>query len=228
MVPAAQKIDDVVQQYSLRESKPELIVNSSDIGSQQEKDISTIVQYVPTLLPYETQDILFSEKKAEQMLFLDRGFPSYVFVRVEWQPSGSDDGKIPRASIDSIQFRLFNQENTYTSKLTEDELYHICHKNCHKYCGFQDLWEKENAILLSLYDLGLMTEKYGYPYRKRLELKLNVTWNTNSAIEAFSVDMGEDQVVTEARKVRLRTVLIYENGEFVGDIRRSEFVERYV
>ena len=73
-----------------------------------------------------------------------------------------------------------------------------------------------------------MTEKYGYPYRKRLELKLNVTWNTNSAIEAFSVEMGEDQVVTEARKVRLRTVLIYENGEFIGDIRRSEFVERYV
>ena len=112
------------------------------------------------------------------------------------------------------------------TKLTEDELYHICHKNCHKYCHFQDLWENENALVLSLADIGLITEKSGYPRRKRLELEIFVKWDGNPAITQKLVD--EANADTENRMLTLRTICIYENQQFLGDIRRSEFLETYV
>ena len=190
-----------------------------------EKDISTIVQYAPVLVPFETVPIKFSEKTATQILYLERGYPSYLFIRLEWDPREEDEGFIPRSSIQSIQFRLFGQECQYTSKLTEDELYHICHKNCHKYCGFQQLWENENALVLTLEDIGLITEKAGYPRRKRLELELKVTWLQNAKMKEA---LAEDEAITNERLLRLRTVCIYENRIFMGDIRRSEFVDKYV
>ena len=107
-------------------------------------------------------------------------------------------------------------------------MYHICHKNCHKYCKFQDLWENEHALLLSLEDIGLMTEQFGYPYQKRLELQINVQWNSNNAMVKYRNDHGESQANQESRLVTLRTICVYENGQFIGDVRRSEFVEKYM
>ena len=148
---------------------------------------------------------------------------------MEWdQDDRKDEGVIPRASIHSIKFRLFNQENPYVSKLTESELYYLSHRNCHKYCRFQELWENENAVLLSLEDIGLITEKMGYPHRKRLELEITVTWKTNAALDVFRGAIGITTEELAVRTLRLRTVCVYENGEFIGDIRRSEFVEKYI
>jgi len=173
MVPADQDLNTTVTKYQLGESNPTLVVNSSDHGKQPEKDVSTIVQYAPHLLPFQTESVPFSVETATQQLYLDRGYPSFFFIRMEWdQNTTKDEGVVPRATIHSIQFRLFNQENPYVSKLTESELYYLSHSNCHKYCGFQELWENENAVLLSLEDIGLITEKLGYPHRKRLELEI--------------------------------------------------------
>ena len=160
-----------------------------------------------------------------QLHYLDRGFPSYFFIRVEWDPPGN---YIARPSIQSLNFKLFTQENTYTSQLSENEIYYLSRQNCHKYCGFKQLWEHENAVLLRLEDIGLMTETVGYPHRTRLELEIRATWSSNAAIQSFSTAVGETEAQRNAKPVRLRTVLIYENAEFVGDIRRSEFVERYM
>ena len=140
-----------------------------------------------------------------------RGYPSYFFIRCAWDESSITQEYIKRPSIQSVEFRLFDQENPFTSKLVEDDLYYLCRKNCHKYCKFQDLWDRENALLLKLEDVGLITEKFGYPYQKRLELEIKVTWASNTDLNG--------------RKIKLRTVCIYENQEFQGDVRSSEFVE---
>ena len=226
--PQPPLITDFVNPYRLKRKNPTLIVNSSDIGDQREKDISTIVQYAPTLIPYVINSIRFGDKLdgVKQTLILERGYPSFFFIRLEWEPTGIDEGVIPRPTIQYLEFTLFGQESPYMSKLSEDELYHICHKNCHKYCHFQDLWEKENAILLSLEDIGLITEKSGYPRRKRLELEIFVKWDGNSNIIKY---LGtEEDNVTDERLLTLRTVCIYENQQFQGDIRSSEFLETYV
>ena len=57
------------------------------------------------------------------------------------------------------------------------------------------------------------SEKYGYPYQKRLELEAKVTWM--------------DDTTLRGRNVILRVVCIYENMEFQGDMRSSEFVEMF-
>ena len=228
MVDENEAVFQVVNNYRRKNGDPTLIVYSSDIGKQTEKDISEINQYAPTLLPYQSSPVQYSAKTTGQTLYLDRGFPSFFFVRLEWEPTEVDLGFIPRASIQSIKFSLFDQENPYTKSLTEDELYYVCHNNCHKYCKFQTLWNEENALLLSLEDLGLMKEQMGYPHRKRLELAVEVTWDTNDALDTFLKSMTSEEVSIDDRKLRLRTVCVYENGEFIGDIRRSEFVERYI
>ena len=221
-------ITSYINQYRLKRKNPTLIVNSSDIGDQREKDISTIVQYAPTLIPYITSPFRFGDKLngVRQSIALERGYPSFFFIRLEWEPTEIDEGNIPRPTIQYIEFKLFGQECPYLTKLTEDELYHICHKNCHKYCHFQDLWENENALVLSLADIGLITEKSGYPRRKRLELEIFVKWDGNPAITQKLVD--EANADTENRMLTLRTICIYENQQFLGDIRRSEFLETYV
>ena len=105
--------------------------------------------------------------------------------------------------------------------MLENELYHICRKNAHKYSGFQDLWDNENALLLILEDIGLMGEQVGYPNRKRLEMELRVTWEApeDDTLMAAMHDIG--------RRVQLRTVFIHENNYLRGDARQMEFYEVY-
>jgi hypothetical protein len=219
-------VSDIVNPYIIKEGTLRLIVNSSDIGIQAEKDVSDVVQYAPHLEPYESKSYPFSQRTEgiTQSLHLSRGFPSFFFIRLEWDSPGFDEGFVPRPTITAVKIRCFSQENPYMAKLTGDELYYITHKNSHKYCGFQDLWEEENAVLLSLEDVGLMSQNFGYPRRERLELELHVTWSINEALET----MSRDTTLIETKKLRLRTVCIYENGKFVADIRRSEFVESYL
>ena len=223
-------MSELVREYTIVQDAPLLISNSFDSGIQSEKDISVIQQYAPKIIPFESIPLVFSTGMVgtTQMLYLDRGFPSFFFIRMEWEPTGATAGFIPRAGIQSINFKLFTQENAYTSKLSENELYYLSRQNCHKYCGFQELWDYENAVLLRLEDIGLMTEQVGYPVRKRLELEVRVTWSTNFGLREYFGYTGKTEADIADKPLRLRTVLIYENSEFIGDSRRSEFVEQYM
>ena len=214
----------------VKQGKLNLITYSKDYGQQSQKGVSTIEKYVPKLVVHATGFVDIDSNQITQNIYMSRGFPSYFFIRLEYNNRGynrhlaSDLNntlaatRVIRPSIASIVIRLFGQENTFVSKLTERELYQLCRKNCHKYCGFKDLWDNENALLLKLEDFGLWKESQGYPYRKRFELELRVTWTyPNEGYVAKAVNIG--------RKVQLRTVAIYESHFVRGDIRRIEFIE---
>ena len=113
--------------------------------------------------------------------------------------------------------KIIGKENPFVSRLLEPDLYFMCRRNCHKYCNFKRLWDRENALLLSLEDIGLMGEDHGYPNRKRLELEFRVTWE--APIGGSLLDVME-QV---GRKVQLRTVFINENHYLRGDPSQTEF-----
>jgi hypothetical protein len=206
----------------------QLTTFSQDTVKQEDKQISTIEKYVPKLYIYATQFVEVTAAEQSQKLYLDNGFPSFLFIRLEWDNRENDQAfrdfeqgglRIPRPKIQSLVVKLFGKENPFVSKLLEEELYHLCRKNSHKYCGFQDLWDNENAVLLSLEDIGLMGENVGYPNRKRLEMEFRVTWEVPLAGTLMGAmhDVG--------RLVQLRTVFVHENNYLRGDARRIEFYE---
>jgi len=113
-------------------------------------------------------------------------------------------------------------ENQYVSKLLERDLYYITKRNCHKYCNFKHLWDKEHALLLSLEDLGLMGEQQGYPNKKRMELEITANW----VMPDESTIIGQMHHAA-GRKIQLRTVMIHENHYLRGDPSQIEFYNVY-
>ena len=217
---------NIISDYqAVYNSKPTLIVRSGDYGNQQEKDISVIHQYAP-LVEINQTSARFHANGITAKLFLDKGFPSFFFLRLDWQIVST---LLRRASIQSVKITMFNQENTFVSKLTEDELYYICLKNCHKYCKFHQLWSMENALVFRLEDFGLMTEDVGYPHKKRLEIDITVSWDVNTEIaEKLGISKADARVHVADYEIALRTMMIYENRQFIGDIRRNDFIETYL
>ena len=225
--------DTVIDNYldtKMKQGKLNLITYSKDYGQQSQKDVSTIEKYVPKLVVHASGFVDIDSRQITQNIYMSRGFPSYFFIRLEYNNRSYarelatdlnntlEATRVIRPSIGSLVIRLFGQENTFVSKLTEQELYQICRKNCHKYCGFKDLWDNENALLLKLEDFGLWKESQGYPFRKRFELELRVTWS-------YPAGGYVDKAHTIGRQVQLRTVAIYESHFVRGDIRSIEFVE---
>ena len=204
----------------------QLITHSQDTAEQHDKSISAIEKYVPKLDVYASQFVPPSDTTITQQLFIDKGFPSFIFLRMEWDSREMDSAfaaygeeSVKRPKIQSVVVKLFGRENQFVSKLLEQDLYHMCRRNCHKYCNFLKLWNDEHALLLSLEDLGLMGQNAGYPNKKRLEFEIRVTW------ESFAnVSLGHtmEQV---GRKVQLRTVFVNENHYFRGDPTQTEFYE---
>ena len=130
-----------------------------------------------------------------------------------------EDAEIRRLPIQSVVIKLFGFENPYVSKLLEADLYNICRRNCHKYCNFKSLWDTENAILLTLEDIGLMGQQNGYPNKKRYEFEIRVTWKVPEDLSL------EETMTTIGRTVQLRTVFVNENHYLRGDRSQTEFYE---
>ena len=203
----------------------QLITSSQDSANQEDKSISVIEKYVPKLDVYASQFVSPNETTLTQNIYCDKGFPSYLFLRMEWNsrerdPATLTEGSdIKRLPIQSVVIKLFGLENPFVSKLLEADLYHICRKNCHKYCNFKTLWDNEHALLLTLEDIGLMGEQSGYPNKKRFEFEIRVTWKLPA------VATHEDKLIDIGRTVQLRTVFVNENHYLRGDRSQTEFYE---
>jgi hypothetical protein len=222
-------IDDFLTTH-ISQANLKLLTYSKDYGKQAEKSVSTIEKYVPKLIVHASQFYEIDATSATQRISFARGFPSFLFIRLEyndrsWIPElAADPANLIvhtaciRPSIQSITFTLFGQENPFIQNLTERELYIICKKNCHKYCGFKNLWDNENALFLRMEDLGLWREKFGYPFRKRYEIEIRVTWELDATGYVARAN-------TAGRLVQLRTVAIYESHYLMGDVRKLEFSE---
>lgn len=215
---------EITNQFSQKDLK--LIVFSANTAIQDDKSISAIEKYVPKLDVYASQFVVPSLTTITHRFSVDKGLPSFFFFRMEWdsrethyQFAEIGDQQIVRPQIQSLVVTIVGRENPFVSKLLEDELYYMCRKNCHKYCNFKYLWDYENALLLSLEDLGLMGEDHGYPNRKRLDLEFRVTW------KAPIIGGLSDTMEQVGRKVQLRSVFVNENHYLRGDPSQTEFYE---
>ena len=218
-----EKVGDVLIDKQIQHNL-KLITHSQDTAIQAEKEISFIEKYVPKLDIYATSFVSPDDATITQRLYIDKGFPSFLFLRIEWNsremdPSFTSTTPLTRLKIQSVVVKLFGKNNEFVSSLLEEDLYFLCRKNCHKYCDFKNLWDNENALLLSLEDLGLMGELVGFPNRKRLDFEIRVTWKLPET------DTYERMMTTAGRTVQLRSVFINENHYLRGGRSQIEFYE---